>query len=108
VATALPPTQAPQATPTAVVSANPKSATIGVTGTVRFFWAPANVTIAPGGTVTWTWNEPVQVHNVAGANFPLKSGFEKSDTVSFKFDAPGTYAFDCEVHPGMSGTVVVK
>lgn len=86
------------------------SATIGASGTSRFVWSPAKVTIAVGGTVTWTWNEPVQPHNVAGDNFPLgPTDIKKADTVSYTFTSAGTYSFVCEVHPDtMRGSVVVE
>jgi len=85
------------------------SATVGVAGTVRFVWSPSNVTIAPGGTVTWAWNEPVQPHNVAGDNFPLSSAISKSGSVSHTFTAPGVYTFSCETHPDtMRGKVTVQ
>ena len=105
VATAVPPTATPPP-----ASNNPASASIGVTGGAKFFWSPANVTIAPGGTVTWAWNEPVQPHNVAGVDFAFgPTEITKSGAVSFTFTTPGTYHFTCEVHPDtMRGTVTVQ
>lgn len=103
------PTRAVPPTATAA-SANPMTANIGASGAGgRFFWSPSHVTIAPGGTVTWTWNEPVQPHNVSGANFALTTEIKKADSVSFTFAAPGSYSFACEVHPDtMRGTVNVQ
>ncbi len=86
------------------------SATVGAAGTARFVWSPSKVTIAVGGTVTWTWSEPVQPHNIVGNNFPLgPTDFKKADTVSHTFTSAGTYTFTCETHPDtMKGTVVVQ
>lgn len=104
------PTQAPEPTPTPPpASSNPMSAAVSAAGTVRFIWSPSAVTIAPGGTVTWSWTEPVQPHNVAGTDFPLSSAVSKSGSASHTFTAPGVYHFVCEIHPdSMTGTVTVQ
>ncbi len=109
-ATNPPPTQLPPTPTPPPASSNPLSATIGASGGgARFFWVPANVTIAPGGTVTWTWSEPVQPHNVSGGNFALSTDPKKADTVSFTFAAAGVYTFVCDIHPDtMRGTVTVQ
>lgn len=106
------PTQAPPPPATATpppASGNPLSASVVATGTVRFFWSPSAVKIAPGGTVTWSWNEPVQPHNVSGADFPLSSDVSKSGSASYTFTSPGVYHFSCDIHPDtMTGTVTVE
>jgi plastocyanin len=89
--------------------AAPMSAAIQAVGGARYTWSPASVTIAVGGTVTWSWSEPVQPHNVKGDNFPLESPITKADIVSYTFEAAGTYRFACETHPDtMRGVVVVR
>jgi plastocyanin len=73
-------------------------------------WHPDTVAIDVGDTVTWTFANPTQFHNVASdsANWTLDSPVAQNHPdVSYTFDAPGTYRFVCEVHPGMSGTVTV-
>lgn len=40
-----------------------------------------------------------------GAMALLRGG--KSDTLSVRFNAPGTYTFVCTIHPGMDGRVIV-
>ena len=79
-------------------------------------WAPANVTINPGETVTWNWS---LFHNVAQSNGPADlvwngTGFRSGNpvnngTFSHLFSTPGLYYFLCEVHAstGMRGTVTV-
>lgn len=99
---------APTATP-APAGGNPMSAFVGATGTVRFFWSPSAVKVAPGGTVTWSWNEPVQPHNVSGTDFPLSSAATKAGSASYTFSTPGVYHFTCDIHPDtMTGTVTVQ
>ncbi len=67
---------------------------------------PAEITIKPGDTVTWTHPGPVG-HTVkfADSESPiLKNGASYSKT----FDKPGTYPYECGIHPSMKGTVIVK
>lgn len=104
-----PPPPPPTATPVPQQSGNPVLAQVGVAGSSRFVWSPNTVTVAPGGTVTWVWNEPVQPHNVVGDNFPLSSQITKSAAISHTFASPGTYTFFCETHPDtMRGKVIVQ
>lgn len=66
---------------------------------------PAAVQVPAGTTVTWEWDDGDIVHDVAGDDFTseLKADGEFTHT----FDAPGTYPYECTVHPGMVGRVVV-
>lgn len=66
---------------------------------------PAAVQVPPGTTVTWEWDDGDVVHDVAGDDFAseLKADGEFAHT----FDAPGTYTYECTVHPGMVGRVIV-
>jgi plastocyanin len=85
---------------------NPSTATVSATANNTF--VPATVTIAPGGTVTWTF---VIEHNVTfGTNEPTGGDIPNtaSGSVSRTFPNAGTYPYDCTLHPGMSGTVNVQ
>ena len=85
------------------------SAAIGVgeVGTSR--WIPAAVSVAVGGTVSWSWSGTSQFHNVFGIDFPLSSDPAKSGSFAHTFGAPGVYHFTCDVHPDtMRGTVTVQ
>jgi plastocyanin len=73
----------------------------------EFCFAPSNLWIQPGQSVTWTNRDPVG-HVVAGTGGwgtfdPLGEG--KSVTV--RFDSAGIYPYTCFLHPGMSGSVIV-
>lgn len=77
------------------------------------FFTPSNVTILAWETVTWTWGSGATSHSVRSTGSPsfTSSGIliGAGSTYSFQFDTPGTYAYDCEVHPGvMTGTVTVQ
>jgi plastocyanin len=68
-------------------------------------------TIQAGGSITWTWTGTTS-HGVRSLGAP---GFPSSNimtgagqTYSVTFDAPGTYQYDCPVHPSqMTGRIVV-
>ena len=70
-------------------------------------FTPASVTVAVGGTVTWTNGDSTQ-HNVTANAGAFKSPTLAPGAVfSFKFTTPGTYAYNCTFHGGMTGTVIV-
>src|SRR5256886_5800511 len=70
---------------------------------------PASVTVAKGGTVTWTNNDPVP-HTVTSVSVPSgASAFDSGQmnyTATFKvtFAVDGTYNYVCSYHPCMHGT----
>jgi YVTN family beta-propeller protein len=74
----------------------------------NFAFAPGELTIAAGETVTWS-NDDGAPHGVAykdgaqGVNL-LLPGAKFART----FDRPGSYDYICSVHPYMSGKVVVR
>jgi plastocyanin len=85
---------------------NPSTADVAATAANTF--VPATVTIAPTGTVTWTF---AATHNVMfGTNKPTGGdiGDTGSGTVSRTFPNAGTYAYTCTLHAGMNGTVNVQ
>jgi plastocyanin len=74
----------------------------------NFTFTPAQVTIAPGMTVTWT-NDDGAPHGLE-----YQDGAKGTDLLlpgasfSRQFDRPGTYDYNCSVHPYMTGRVVVR
>jgi plastocyanin len=75
---------------------------------VNFVFAPAEITIGPGETVTWT-NDDGAPHGLKffddakGTDLLLPGA-----TFGRRFDRPGTYDYNCAVHPYMTGRVVVR
>ncbi len=73
-----------------------------------FMFAPQNLTIRAGTTVTWTNKDDVP-HTVVSSTKKFRSGVLDTDgKFSFTFNNPGTYEYFCSVHPHMTGRVIVQ
>lgn len=79
--------------------------------TVRDFeFDPESIVVAPGGSVTWTWNG-VEEHDVTFdspsiTDSPLQTSGTFSTTMP---TTPGIYTYHCSEHPVvMTGTVEVQ
>ena len=76
----------------------------------NFRFTPAQLTVNAGSTIRWTNGGHLEdiIHSV---NFPaagIDSGvLHHGDQFTHTFTAPGTYAYVCQIHPFMHGTVVV-
>lgn len=96
--------------PTEIVDPAPVSAaTVQATPAERF--TPGRINLAAGGTVTFDFGSlPHQVFfNTAPAGAPADIPEPTSNkTVTRTFATPGTFVYNCRIHPGMSGTVVVE
>ncbi|MDH3497977.1 MAG: plastocyanin/azurin family copper-binding protein [Gemmatimonadota bacterium] len=94
----------------ATANAVGSSANIGVSGLT---FSPSDVTIATGGTVTWSWNTGV-AHDVTwDAGTPAASATNTNVTYQQTFANAGSFAYYCSIHGGpggvgMSGTVTVQ
>jgi plastocyanin len=66
---------------------------------------PASLTVEAGDTVTWVW-EGRASHDVVGGGF--ESTEQSSGTFRHALEQPGTYAYECTIHPGMEGSIVVE
>src|SRR5215212_6574164 len=74
---------------------------------VDFAFQPASIEVPAGSTVTWT-NTGAVTHTVTADDGAYDSGQLKPGTsFSQTFTTPGTYTYHCEIHPQMTGTVVV-
>jgi plastocyanin len=72
-------------------------------------FAPDEVTIAAGSSVTWVNRDPNLPHTATSDDDIFDSGnLSEGDDFSFTFDEAGTFAYFCQVHPTMRGTVVVE
>jgi plastocyanin len=78
-------------------------------GTVRVVdneFEPATIEVAPGDTVTWSFEGSVN-HNVKGEGADFASPTQKDGEWDRQFNSAGEYEYVCTLHPGMKGKVVV-
>ncbi|MFI5887026.1 plastocyanin/azurin family copper-binding protein [Streptomyces sp. NPDC051554] len=75
-----------------------------------YAFSPRSLTITAGDTVTWV-NEDQAPHNVKTTSGPASvqsAMLSKGATFSHTFTTPGTYGYECTVHPGMTAMLVVQ
>jgi plastocyanin len=100
----------PTPTPTPTPSDTPvAAATVQATPSIQF--TPNTVTIVVGGTVTVDFGSVP--HNVFFDNDPAGAPANITQPTSdhsatLTFNQAGTYVYNCHLHPGMRGTVIVK
>ena len=70
-------------------------------------FSPREVTVPAGGTVEWRFDDDGLYHHVSSTDGFFENAIGGDGTYRFTFDEPGTYAYDCSIHPYMVGTVVV-
>ncbi len=75
----------------------------------NFAFAPANIVIDPGATVTWTNYDSVAHTVTSDGGGELGSPLlGKNETFSRTFEKPGEYRYHCTPHPNMQGLVTVR
>ena len=85
--------------------AAPTAATVHI---VNFKFVPATLTVAAGTTVTFI-NDDQEPHTVTATNHSFDSeGLDTNQKWAHAFAKSGTFAYFCEMHPYMHGTVIVK
>jgi len=93
----------PEPNPQPVTSAN-----VDATPAIQF--TPNLLFLAKGGTVNFRFGSvPHNVFFKSTAGAPASiAGVRANEAVSVTFNDAGTFPYDCQIHPGMSGTVVVQ
>lgn len=81
------------------------TATAPVVVLERRAFRPEASTVPAGTTITWSWPEGSIDHNVVGDGF--SSPIQRAGTFAHRFAEPGSYAYQCTLHPGMDGSVTV-
>lgn len=108
------PTQDATEDPTPVVGTKPTTTTAPPPQTedlaiaiADFSYNPGERRIAVGSNVTWT-NQDTAPHTVTADDAQFDSGrLASGASYSRVFDAAGTFAYHCAIHPSMKGTLVV-
>jgi len=81
--------------------------TVQATPSLQF--TPNNLIVAVGSSVTFAFGSiahNVFFDNTQGA--PSNIGDKSNASVTVTFNTAGTYVYNCHLHPGMQGTVVVR
>ena len=88
-----------------------KAARAAANGSVTiadFQFAPAQITIDQGDTVTWTNNGPSS-HSATAPDGTFDTGiFPAGQSRSHTFNEAGSFSYICTPHPNMHGTIVVR
>ena len=88
-------------------------------------FGPDHLTISVGTTVEWTNEDPVRHTVTSGekgkqaapgvskgepdrADGLFDHALEEGGSFSFTFEKPGTYAYFCRIHGGMTGELIVE
>lgn len=74
-----------------------------------YIFTPKTVAIQVGGSVTWSFGglgHTVTFVSTAGAPASINETY--STTVSRTFTAAGNYTYNCSIHAGMTGKIVVR
>src|SRR3712207_1368977 len=73
-----------------------------------FYFSPGSITVAPGTTVTWV-NQGQAPHTATHTGGAFDSGtLQPGQSYSYTFNQPGNYSYYCQIHPNMTGAVVVS
>lgn len=74
-------------------------------------FTPSQISIAKGGTVTWTNNDSIThtvIDDLSNVGGPASGDIAPGQTYTFTFDKTGSFQYHCRIHPSMRGTIVVK
>jgi plastocyanin len=73
-----------------------------------FAYVPQRLVVDAGATVRFV-NDDGEAHTVTAVDKSFDSeGLDTNAVWTHRFDKPGTYAYFCELHPYMKGTIVVR
>lgn len=85
-------------------SSGARSGTVVIAKDSKF--SPSDLTVRPGQTVTWEFEDRFVRHDVVGDGF--RSERKRSGTFTHTFDKAGSYPYRCTLHSGMTGTITVS
>ena len=70
-------------------------------------FTPGQLTVPVGTTVTWQWNSGGTAHNVTFQDGIKSEDAKTSGTFPRTFSTAGAFPYQCTLHPGMNGNVIV-
>ncbi|MBR0824214.1 cupredoxin family copper-binding protein [Bradyrhizobium manausense] len=73
----------------------------------NFVFAPAELKVKVGTTVTWTNRDDIPHTIVSAGKFRSKT-LDTDDKFSFTFTSAGDYKYFCSLHPHMTGMIKVE
>jgi len=89
-------------------SNEPASGTINIR---NMMFTPSQITVAKGGTVTWTNNDTIShevVDDLSNVGGPNSGSISPGGAYSFTFNKTGSFQYHDPTHTSMRGTIVVK
>ena len=99
------------AAPAGIGSATAASGATHVVTLKNIAFTPATMRIRVGQKVTWKWADGPYVdhnlHSVGKNRFPGATA-RKTGIHTVRFTRRGTYRYQCTLHPGMTGRVIVS
>jgi len=102
------PSPAPAPTPPPTGSSSAVAIAKGAETLGNRAYAPDDLTVDVGTTVTWTNTDSVSHTSTSDANAWNSGTVAPGGRFSFAFQTAGTFPYHCTIHPGMIGTVVVR
>jgi len=92
-------------------SSTPTASTTPVQGNTvtisNFTFTPSVLEVTAGTKVTWKNNDSAG-HKVVSTNLFEGPVINQGEEYSFTFTNPGSYDYFCQIHPSMTGKVIVK
>jgi plastocyanin len=71
-------------------------------------FSPADLTVDAGTTVTWRNTDGTSHTSTSDATGWNSATIPPGGQFSFTFATAGTFPYHCSIHPGMTGTVIVR
>jgi plastocyanin len=97
-------TDTPTNTPVATATCQPTNRAVSMGDN---FFNPSSLTVNVGTTVTWTNNGAVNHTTTSNTSLWNSGTMGPGATFSFAFNSTGTFAYHCNFHSGMTGTINV-
>ncbi len=70
-------------------------------------YEPAEVEIAAGEAVRWVFEGSME-HDVVAQDASFVSALQSEGEYVHVFEEPGEWAYDCSIHPEMTGQIIVR